>query len=472
MQKIEVKFLSLAERRLSILVFSLFSAWFLAVLFQGQVLYSLARSYDFDPQTIILLAVAAQVVGLSCGGFIVRNLVDARRLIQLSLVTCMLISTVFFFPPSILWGIALVVCAIMAALLIVSWGYFFKECTPSGQRLVTAAEALILSNIFMIVMNFIGINISAQFGLALCIVMLGGALFLSFRLPSQEGTVIERTGKVSIGKPLAFLCLFITVITINSGLMYQVLNPAFAHHQWLVSWYWAVPYIIALYIMKKLPLKTNRTYVLYVAIAMIGFSFISFMTLDRSVPSYLLVNTIMLGACGVYDLFWWSILGDMLDLTNNPAQVLGIGLSANVLGVLLGGIAGNIITASGIPSYNTSVMALVVIFVILIILPPLHKFLSLLLKNHAFLSTISEMSPTEQNKAADIIKLSGQLTEREGEIALLLLKGRTYKAVASELYLSENTVKTHVKNIYSKLNIRSRMELVNFMLDKDCPLPK
>jgi len=140
--------------------------------------------------------------------------------------------------------------------------------------------------------------------------------------------------------------------------------------------------------------------------------------------------------------------------------------------VLLGGIAGNIITASGIPSYNTSVMALVVIFVILIILPPLHKFLSLLLKNHAFLSTISEMSPTEQNKAADIIKLSGQLTEREGEIALLLLKGRTYKAVASELYLSENTVKTHVKNIYSKLNIRSRMELVNFMLDKDCPLPK
>ena len=69
------------------------------------------------------------------------------------------------------------------------------------------------------------------------------------------------------------------------------------------SWYWAFPSIIALYIMSNLPRKTNRTYILYIAIAMIGFSFIAFMTLDRSAPSYLVVNTLMLGAYGVYDLF-------------------------------------------------------------------------------------------------------------------------------------------------------------------------
>lgn len=63
--------------------------------------------------------------------------------------------------------------------------------------------------------------------------------------------------------------------------------------------------------------------------------------------------------------------------------------------------------------------------------------------------------------------MMGQLTKRESEITALLLKGRTYKMIASELYLSENTVKTHIKNIYSKLNIQSKMELVNLLMKQE-----
>jgi DNA-binding NarL/FixJ family response regulator len=39
--------------------------------------------------------------------------------------------------------------------------------------------------------------------------------------------------------------------------------------------------------------------------------------------------------------------------------------------------------------------------------------------------------------------------------------------IAGELYLSENTVKTHIKNIYSKLNINSKVELINLMMEKE-----
>jgi DNA-binding CsgD family transcriptional regulator len=254
--------------------------------------------------------------------------------------------------------------------------------------------------------------------------------------------------------------------------MYQVMNPAFAHHEWLVSWYWAVPYIVALFIMKNLPGKTNRPYILYVAISMIGFAFIAFMTFDRSALSYLVVNTLMLGACGVYDLFWWSILGEMLDLDKNPAKILGAGLSANVLGVLLGGLIGNAVAAPGMSSLNTSALALVVVCISLVILPPLHKHLSAILKNHAFLTVWSEMTPVEHDKTVGGFILIGHLTERESEIAGLLLKGNTYKMIAGELYLSENTIKTHVKNIYSKFNIKSRMELVNLMMEKNHSLSK
>jgi len=469
--------LNMDGRRLSIVVFSLFFSWLLAVPFEGQVLYALAQQYNIDPHTIIFGSIAAHFAGLILCGVLVKTMSTAKRLILFSIAFCILGSSVYFFAPSILWNIVLILSSFLAGACVAAWGFFLKSETPSNERIKTVADGLIYSNILMIFMNMTAVHLSPYAGLVLSILMLSGALFFSIQLPVNAQPIMSTQPKniengISAFKPLIFLCLFIGIITINSGLMYQVINPAFAHHEWLVSWYWAVPYIVALYIMKNLPKKTNRTYILYVAIAMIGFAFIGFMTLDRSAVSYLVVNTLMLGACGVYDLFWWSILGEMLDYDKNPAKIMGVGLSANVLGVLLGGLIGNAITAPEVPSSNPSVLALAVVCIILVLLPPLHKHLSLLLKNHAFLTVLSEMSPVEQSKSVDSFVLIGQLTERESEIATLLLKGRTYKMIASELYLSENTIKTHIKNIYSKFNIRSRMELVNLMMEKDYSLPK
>jgi DNA-binding CsgD family transcriptional regulator len=246
--------------------------------------------------------------------------------------------------------------------------------------------------------------------------------------------------------------------------MYHVINPTFVHLEWLTSWYWALPYIIALFIMRNLPRRINRTYILYAAIAMIGFSFIGFMSLGRDATTYLVVNTLMLGACGVYDLFWWSILGEMLDLHKNPARIFGIGLSANVMGVLLGGLIGNAVTSPNIYNPNPTLLALVVVCVTLVLLPPLHKHLSLLLKGHAFLSEFSELPAKEQEGRVDRVTKFGNLSERESQVASRLLQGKTYKTIAGELYISENTVKYYVKNIYSKFGIQSRAELINIIL--------
>lgn len=469
--------ITMDQRRLSIVVFALFFSWVLAFPFEGQVLYALAQMNNIEPHTMVFGAITATCAGLFLCGFLIKTMLAAKRLILIAIVYCMIASSVFFAAPSILWNIALISSSFMGGASVAAWGFFLKSGTPSNERIRTAADGLIYSNILMILINMTAIHLSPYAGLGLSILMLCGALFFSVQLPVITRPLAafqpEKTEKnISTVKPLMFLCLFVVIITINSGLMYQVINPAFEHLEWLISWYWAVPYIIALYIMKNLPRKTNRAYILYVAIAMIGLAFIAFMTFDRTAPSYLVVNTLMLGACGVFDLFWWSILGEMLDLDKNPAKILGIGLSANVLGVLLGGTIGNAITATEVPSHNPSALALVVVCVTLIILMPLHKQLSTVLKNHAFLTVLSEMSSTEQSEAVDSFALLGQLTERESEIAVLLLKGRTYKMIADELYLSQNTVKTHIKNIYSKFNIQSKMELVNLMINKEHSLPK
>ena len=52
------------------------------------------------------------------------------------------------------------------------------------------------------------------------------------------------------------------------------------------------------------------------------------------------------------------------------------------------------------------------------------------------------------------------LSEREKEILALLVKGKSYKAVAAACFISIDTVSTHVRHIYEKLHVHSKGEAV------------
>ncbi|RKS74755.1 LuxR family two component transcriptional regulator [Actinomadura pelletieri DSM 43383] len=56
----------------------------------------------------------------------------------------------------------------------------------------------------------------------------------------------------------------------------------------------------------------------------------------------------------------------------------------------------------------------------------------------------------------------GQLTEREGDVLRLMAKGHSNAEIAQELFVSPQTVKTHVGNILAKLQARDRTQAVIF----------
>ncbi len=53
----------------------------------------------------------------------------------------------------------------------------------------------------------------------------------------------------------------------------------------------------------------------------------------------------------------------------------------------------------------------------------------------------------------------GKLSDREQQILHILVTGRSYKEIATTLFISVETVRTHVRNIYRKLQIHSAEEL-------------
>ncbi len=64
-------------------------------------------------------------------------------------------------------------------------------------------------------------------------------------------------------------------------------------------------------------------------------------------------------------------------------------------------------------------------------------------------------------EACALIAASAKLSKRESEILPLALRGRTAERIASEFFISKNTVDTHLRRIYAKCAVHTRQELID-----------
>lgn len=78
----------------------------------------------------------------------------------------------------------------------------------------------------------------------------------------------------------------------------------------------------------------------------------------------------------------------------------------------------------------------------------------------------SRVEPVSSNcgRALDAVARRHGISKREREVVELLLQGKTYKEIQDVLFISFNTVKNHAYNVYQKLGVRSRGQLVNLVL--------
>lgn len=82
----------------------------------------------------------------------------------------------------------------------------------------------------------------------------------------------------------------------------------------------------------------------------------------------------------------------------------------------------------------------------------------------SFIGLDSEPSYIDVKVNKPLVKQKNLLTTREKEIISLIATGKSYKEVADALFISTETVRKHLSNIYCKLNVKSKIEAVNAAL--------
>jgi DNA-binding NarL/FixJ family response regulator len=73
---------------------------------------------------------------------------------------------------------------------------------------------------------------------------------------------------------------------------------------------------------------------------------------------------------------------------------------------------------------------------------------------------------------AEGITAMGLLTEAENEVTQLLVRGASTKEIAERRQVAEETVRRQIKSVLSKLNCRSRSDVIRLALATRLPLAK
>ncbi len=145
---------------------------------------------------------------------------------------------------------------------------------------------------------------------------------------------------------------------------------------------------------------------------------------------------------------------------------LGIASGANGFGTMVGAIMGGFASSHAI-MLTGGAFAAAAAFVF-------AAFIWLFFKKFSFSETVGSVEPVAKVNLpagdAETLSLRSErvaarygLTAREGEILDLLARGRNTRFIQEKLVISPNTVRTHIKHIYQKLDVHSQQELIDFV---------
>lgn len=245
--------------------------------------------------------------------------------------------------------------------------------------------------------------------------------------------------------------------------------------------------VVFLVIVAKLGERFNPTftYRLSLPIMVAGFVAIALLFDTHAAVSILLINV----GYEFFDILAWVLFADVAQRRNeNSLHVFGLGVAFMFAGMALGTAAGNAIDALIVSGdVQISVVAMLSILCLVIVafmvfpegaLAQVSSTMRVGRKDRESADDEAErlVSGARGVNSTDATAMSGRieqhcamvaqdfgLTPREGEVIVLLAYGRTLSIIARDLQIAKGTARTHIENIYRKLDVHKQQELIDLV---------
>ena len=144
------------------------------------------------------------------------------------------------------------------------------------------------------------------------------------------------------------------------------------------------------------------------------------------------------------DIIIWTMVAKLGYITKKPYTIFYGVMGSNLMAVFLGNIIFMLVNNMD-TGFLISAIALLISFLSAQYMFQKFDKLDMEFNNRNYYVTNIDMSI---------------FTEREKEIVVLMCQNFKNLEIAEQLYISENTLKTHAKNIYAKLNVKNKKELI------------
>lgn len=451
-------------------------AWLVSVPMFGGAWVALASSAHRPVMAPVYLFLSGHALGLLAGGPIADVWEPLRGAgLRWAAPSCLALTIVTAFAP-LLAPVSFPLMGLLAAWGIVSWAPAFQALVALRRRALSFAWVPVGANAVKYLLSLGLGHLSPQWLVILAAMPLLVSLWSGARLAKVgRGDVPASAQAWSIThldlRPLWLLAPFLFIVYLAAGVTYSAVTPSLLQALHSAVDPSLLSYVVCIPLLALLGDRTNLRNVAILGPLLLGSAFLVW-AVSPTYGGALATEGMMGAGYAAMDLLTWVALLEIAP-PHATATVFGIGLNTNVLPILIGaGLQAQVPALAHLPSAS---LAGGMIFLMLVAVVFLREQALLLRPRGADgrigerLKVPQDLSETGGGSAPVLLSeaigtrmaaiSSWSLSPRELEVACLLIQGRSVSEVAQDLVVSENTVKTHLANIYRKTHTRGRAEL-------------
>lgn len=460
-----------------VLTYGLFLGWLLSFPYNGPVLKQLITAHGVSIASYSLIYTLVPALFLTGYVFLPIKERYAKPMMIWSIALCFMGTGLLFTVEPALWYPVFIVLGIGSVLSIIGWSYFYTMEIPVEQKMPVMALVIMTGNIIFYVVNIVYQRIPSSILLMILFLLLAGSFWTGLKLQVQEKIDIPLEKQPLPAKLIMSLCLFLFVINLTGGLTLHAINPSLDQQFLKVSTYYGIlPYVLTLLVFIIFGRKASSLFPIFLGTSLLGMAYLSYGLMGAGLAGYFVTETFLQIGWALLDLILWTLFGLVASVYGRPLKICGFAFLANLSAVFAGGLLG-VYLRNTVENYYliSAALAISIIFISVLIVHWLNHAIERDLQavlwrrvppQEPESEPESEPEPQAVSEQKQVVSwqedlpLLEQLTPREREIAGLLLQGYTNKQIAAALDISENTMKTHSRRIYAKLNVANKRELM------------